>query len=167
MKHDTEDMNAKLRSEMRDYAWKYFALHADQRIKTFNFFLVLCALILGGAITFLRDVDAYGSAAVAALSLSFTSFIFWRLDIRNRQLVECAEEALRYLESQESLPNQGDEPNPLKLFLHERYHRASLRQQRVLRIIPRHWSYSTCFNAVFFIFGAASAIWGAFLLVCH
>jgi len=31
----------------RDYAWGYFVVHADQRMKLFNFFLVLSGLILG------------------------------------------------------------------------------------------------------------------------
>ena len=33
--------------DARSYAWDYFALHADQRMKLFNFFLVLAGLILG------------------------------------------------------------------------------------------------------------------------
>ena len=33
--------------EARSYAWHYFALHADQRMKLFNLFLILSGLILG------------------------------------------------------------------------------------------------------------------------
>jgi hypothetical protein len=35
---------AQIRKEMMDHAWRYFELHASQRMSLFNFFLVLAAL---------------------------------------------------------------------------------------------------------------------------
>jgi len=32
----------------RKYAWDYFEYHADQRMKTFNFFIVMAGLLAGG-----------------------------------------------------------------------------------------------------------------------
>ena len=97
-------MNPDLRREMRDYAWKYFALHADQRIKTFNFFLIMCTLIIGGLITLLRDAQHVTAKAPCAIGigLTFIAFIFWKLDHRNRELIRHAEDALKVIEKDES-----------------------------------------------------------------
>lgn len=38
-------MDEKIRNEIHDYVWKYFQIHADQRLKTFNFYMILCTLI--------------------------------------------------------------------------------------------------------------------------
>jgi hypothetical protein len=43
-------MDEKRREELRDQAWKYFALHADQRLKAFNFYLILCTVIAGAGV---------------------------------------------------------------------------------------------------------------------
>jgi hypothetical protein len=34
--------------EQRDYAWSYFQLHANQRMTSFNFFVVIAALLTTG-----------------------------------------------------------------------------------------------------------------------
>jgi hypothetical protein len=40
----------------RDYAWSYFQLHANQRMASFNFFVVIAALLTTGlARTFDKD----------------------------------------------------------------------------------------------------------------
>lgn len=148
-------MDDKLRAEMRDYAWKYFELHADQRIKTFNFFLILCVFIGGGLIAMLKDTQGSTICAVPAFSLSFISFIFWRLDVRNKHLVQHAQEALKVLENDDRLPDETAIPHRLKLFSHEEYLGIRERQRRILRFIPTYYSYSTCFRAVFAVFALA------------
>ena len=34
-------MDEKQHAMIRDYAWKYFSMHADQRLKTFGFYVTL------------------------------------------------------------------------------------------------------------------------------
>jgi hypothetical protein len=159
------DINDELRSELRDYAWKYFALHADQRIKTFNFFLILCTLIAGGLITILRDGGNIALGALPAFILTLLSFVFWRLDIRNKQLIHHSEEALMILEDDDRLPDCDNTPNRLKLFRHEGHMTDKRRQTRLLRLFSTHYSYSTCFNLVFLIFGLSGLITGIILLI--
>ena len=83
--------------EAHTYAWGYFALHADQRMRLFNFFLILSSLILG-AFSAVKGM-AVGSKSIALLPLLLvlTAFIFWRLDERTRRLVKNGENALRFL----------------------------------------------------------------------
>ena len=42
----------------RNYAWSYFAYHADQRMKTFNFFLVAAGLLSSGIATLFKGNTA-------------------------------------------------------------------------------------------------------------
>lgn len=151
-------MKDNFHSDLRDYAWKYFALHADQRMKTFNFFLMLCAVIVGGMITLIRDPQGRHLAAPVGLALAFVSFVFWRLDVRNKQLIHHAEEALQLLEQDDRLCDKDGVPHRLKLFTHENHLARELRRGRILRLIPTYWSYSLCFNAVFLVFGLAGLI---------
>jgi len=158
-------MDEKLRCELRDYAWKYFALHADQRIKTFNFFLVLCTFTTGGLIALLKDAQDARLGAPVALAVTFISFIFWRLDIRNKELIHGSEAALILLEKDGRLKDNGKVTNPLKIFTSEQNATDARKRERFLGFLPRHYSYSTCFNAVFAVFGLAGLIAGITLLL--
>jgi hypothetical protein len=122
-------MDEKLRAELRQYAWNYFALHSDQRIKTFNFFLVLCTLIIGGLIALLKDWKESRLAVPAAFGLTFMSFIFWKLDVRNKELIHHSEEALRLLEDDGRLPDELNAPHRLKIFSHEDYQTSELKKR--------------------------------------
>jgi hypothetical protein len=115
-------MTAEEVKEARSYAWNYFALHADQRMKLFNFFLVLSGLILG-AFPAVRNM-APGLKVVALLPsfLVLSAFIFWRLDERTRRLVKNAEAALKFLDERWSAPPPGDGmPHYLRLFERDDY----------------------------------------------
>ncbi len=146
-------------ADMLDYAWKYFALHADQRIKTFNSFLVLCTLVTGGLIAVLKDADDPSFATPLALLLPFLSFVFWKLDQRSRQLVHHAEAALKRLESTcFDVSDDPDGPNVLKVFSREESVTATLKARRNWNPFTKFFSYSTCFRAVFLAFGIAGII---------
>lgn len=90
--------NASLK-EQRDYAWSYFQLHANQRISSFNFFVVIAALLTTGlAGTLKSDFEHHYMGVALALSLLVISFIFWKMDQRVRYLIKHAEEALKAIE---------------------------------------------------------------------
>jgi hypothetical protein len=81
----------------QSYAWNWFALHAGQRLQLVNFWLVAIAFLAAAF------VQARASHLVAiAFGVSVTgvvsSLAFIRLDIRTRQLVRVAENALRAFE---------------------------------------------------------------------
>jgi hypothetical protein len=66
--------------EQRDYAWSYFQLHANQRMTSFNFFVVIAALLTAGLARSLEnDFKYYLVGLCLGISLMITSFIFGSL----------------------------------------------------------------------------------------
>jgi hypothetical protein len=93
-----------LHTKAFEHAWRYFDLHAQQRMTVFNFFLFLVGLVGAGIAT---SAQAAKELAILGcflgLLLAFISFIFWKLDQRVSFLMKRAELAMASLESQ--LPN--------------------------------------------------------------
>lgn len=88
--------------ESRDleHAWRYFALHAGQRMTVFNFFVASAGLALTGLAWTLADGSKkWPLGAAAGVGAAALSFVFWRLDQRGGQLVKNAEDAMVALES--------------------------------------------------------------------
>ena len=149
-------------AEARTYAWGYFALHADHRMKLFNFFLILSGLILG-AFTAVKGMAAGAKVvAVLPLLLVFTAFIFWRLEERTRRLVKNGEDALRFLDEQlpfEAMPDQS--PHYLRLFERDDHLMELARKRRRMRnLLPI--SYADSFRMAYVMIscvGVALALW--------
>lgn len=78
-----------------DHAWRYFALHAQQRMSVFNFFVVLSGILATGICAGLQvgKPTAPVTAILGALLALFAS-VFQRLDKRGAHLVKLAEDAL-------------------------------------------------------------------------
>src|SRR3954468_18009725 len=91
------DPNAldKLNEQAREHAWTWFALHANQRMQSFNFFLVATAFLVAAYGALLEKHQA--AAAAVAIAGAWLAFWFSRLDIRSRQLVKASEAALRII----------------------------------------------------------------------
>jgi hypothetical protein len=138
-------------SEMLEHAWRYFDLHAGQRISLFNFSLVvegtmgagLAACLLGSAL-----LNASG-VALGAL-MGFVSFIFWKLDQRTSFLIKHAEDAMGQIE--ETLPIAA-----ARIVSRE----ASLSAQRTGS--GSMWTYSEVLRLGFLVMGAVG---GSGALVC-
>jgi hypothetical protein len=85
----------------RDHAWDYFALHADQRLKTFHFYILLetglVAAMLVAARAGTSNAWIYG---VIGIFMVLLSFVFWKLDQRTKGMIKVAEEALKEFEAQ-------------------------------------------------------------------
>lgn len=148
--------------ENRDYAWKYFSLHADQRLKTFHFFVVLSALISGATLTIVKSADNIAYAIPMTYILSFLAFIFWKLDQRNRGLIKHAEDALKSIEKTYTDPENTNKRS-IKLFLEEET--KTRKNKQSYSIIDMQLSYSNCFNSVFFVFGFIAFIFGTAILI--
>jgi hypothetical protein len=80
-----------------DHAWNWFALHAGQRMQTFNFFLVATGFLVAAYGSLLDEHR--GGAIVVALLEAWLAMWFSRLDARTRQLVKAAERALAVSEA--------------------------------------------------------------------
>jgi hypothetical protein len=134
----------------RDYAWGYFKLHADQRLQSFNFFLIVAGLLAGGITSLLKEGGStWWVAALLGLTLAVLSLVFWRLEERTKHLVKNAEEALKYLDSQEGFPDEQEISHVLRLFDHDDY---------VVRERRWHLSYSKCLTIVFFVFAILGVV---------
>ena len=137
-------------ARMEERAWASFALHAGQRLTTFNFFIVLSSLLINALVVSLqRDFRVPHVGVVIGLLLALLAFIFWKIDVRNRQLIKLAEEVIKYFES--TAPKAGDAD----------VHAGALFTQEVvatakLKTASRFWyfTYAKAFAAVYWLVGA-------------
>lgn len=81
----------------QSYAWNWFALHAGQRLQLVNFWLVAVAF-LASAFVQARSSHLAALAFGIAITGTVSSLAFLRLDVRTRQLVQVAENALKSIE---------------------------------------------------------------------
>jgi len=149
-------MELQRQNETRDYAWKYFALHADQRLRTFNFYLLIVAVVFGGLLAYLKDARSPAYAFPAGLLLAALSYIFWRLDCRAQEFIKHAEEVLMAIEK--DIP-EDQVPEQLRLFHGEDAKTQALRKDQgtpswsPISWFRGHFGYYACFKAAFWIFG--------------
>jgi hypothetical protein len=97
MSNGTQDPNIILPKEKLDYAWKWFAYHAGQRLTAFNFLLVLSAG-LSVAMSKAYEIGAYEFILITSAFGAFAALGFTVLDWRNKELVELGHKALRSIE---------------------------------------------------------------------
>jgi len=153
---DRVAMTPENRNQMREYAWKYFSHHADQRLKTFNFYLLLVTVVFGGLLAYLKDAKVPALAAPVGLLLSFVSLVFWKLDRRNRDLIVHSEAMLKQIEV--DIPD-SEVPATCRLFGNEEQQTSQVRQDRRINVWnPFSWfrplyTYSDCFRAIFWVIG--------------
>src|SRR5262249_4702094 len=146
--------------EQRDYAWAYFQLHANQRMSSFNFFVVIAALLTTGLATTLKsDFTHHYVGVVLALSLFVISFVFWKMDQRVRYLIKHAEEALKAIEEKWMSNEDFIGPN-LALFRTEEEKTDSIRELGSWKPWQWHLSYAACFEAVYLVFGVLAVVGG-------
>jgi hypothetical protein len=86
-------------SDALDLAWRYFQQHASQRISFFNFFVVLASSMVAVLAAALFQLNVYPLGVAVGLMLAFLSFVFWKVDERNKHLTKIGEKALIELES--------------------------------------------------------------------
>ena len=141
--------------DQRDYAWSYFQLHANQRMSSFNFFVVIAALLTTGmARTFDKDFEFYLIGVILGAGLSVVSFTFWKLDQRVRFLVKHAEETLKKLEDVYVPEGESEQigQQVAKLFSTEEQKTHEIRSTKTINPWKWHLSYSDCFGVVYVVF---------------
>lgn len=81
--------------DIRNQAWKYFEMHAGQRMSIFNFYITISTAILAAIGVFL-SIDKIAPLLIAAfgLLLILFSIVFWGLDMRTKNLIHIAEEII-------------------------------------------------------------------------
>lgn len=83
------------------YAFEHFKYHADQRIKVFNFFILLSIFIDGAVLTAYEKSLPYISISIMGALIYLTVIIFKILDDRSRSLIDISKKALIKLEKEE------------------------------------------------------------------
>ena len=148
-------------AEHRKYAWDYFEVHAEQRLKTFNFYLVLAALLITASSTAFRMQFFNPFVGLSlGLLLAFLSYIFQKLDLRNKELIGVGEQALMAIEKKMGPEGQDEIPHVFQLFNREKYQTDLLKKN-----CSEHYSYSQCFKWVYRCLGWAGLALAIFHVV--
>ncbi|KTC08375.1 hypothetical protein AO387_25485 [Pseudomonas syringae ICMP 11168] len=121
-----------------EHAWKYFELHAQQRMTVFNFFLAISGLTAAGIGAGLQQGSKF-SALVCLLGcfLFFIAFLFWKLDQRASLMIKASENAIIALE-------QAAVTKEASIFSNEQQLSKSFG-------LTAAWSYGRCFRTCFIL----------------
>lgn len=134
-----------------EYSLRYFELHAEQRMSTFNFFIVLSGLLITSLVSTFDKEFTYPSAGyVISLSMIYISCIFWKLDQRVSFLVKHAEKSLSWLEKLE-ISKDPDYPD---IFTAEEIETSKCEPPVWPGFFRAKMRYSQCFNALYLLFCA-------------
>ena len=137
-----------------EHTWRYFELHANQRMAVFNFFLLMSGAIAAGlAATLQGSVKLAFVGIVLGCLLALVSFVFWKLDQRVGFLIKHGEAALAEVER--SLPEHN-----ARLFLSEPGRTTVAKGESSWW--SRQWTYGCAFRFVFWVMGL-TGIGGAIL----
>ncbi len=124
-----------------DHAWRYFELHAGQRMSTFNYFLVVFGIVSAGLAGCLRADGIFRlMGAALGVCLIVVAVAFWKLEQRVAFLIKHAEDALRQLE----LVHVVDSA---RLFQKEPEHTRET--QAMSSAAKRIWTYGKSFRIVY------------------
>lgn len=93
----------------QEHAWKYFEIHANQRIVLFRYYIGIFIFFISAIgflfIRFYQDgILSEISAFAASIIFIIITCIFRLLDLRNRELIHFGEDALREIESNLNSP---------------------------------------------------------------
>lgn len=127
----------KANGEALEHAWRYFQLHANQRITVFNYFIVLSGILATGLASAIQASPRLAAVGVVlGLLLSLLSFVFWKLDQRTSFLIKHAEQLIKAVE-----------PAVATLFQEEVAKTEDARKTKGL------WTYGRAFRVIFLVMG--------------
>ncbi len=139
--------------QAREHAWKYFELHANQRIAVFNFFLILSGALSAGIAATLQGTQRFSLLGVGlGVILALVAFVFWKLDQRVSFLIKHAERALAQIEC--AFPDPS-----VQLFNSAPSKTAAAKESA--GFWGRRWTYGQVFRLLFWamaLFGATGAV---------
>lgn len=95
-------MDALTEKDRLDYAWKYFALIADQRIKTFNFYIIVLIASFGGTLSAISQSFSAQIWILLGVAHMIVALIFWLIDVRSCKMLDISSNALVEIEESDS-----------------------------------------------------------------
>jgi hypothetical protein len=81
-----------------EYAWKHFTVIADQRLKTFNFYIIIVAASIAATVAAVEKTKSYGLMLACGLMHPVCALVFFLVDERSRRLVNIPKEKLMQFE---------------------------------------------------------------------
>jgi hypothetical protein len=81
------------------YLWDHFKFNAEQRLKGFNFFVLLSIFADGGVFTALEKDLSPGLLSLIGFFIIILATVFWLVDTRSQQLLRLAIPGLKDFES--------------------------------------------------------------------
>jgi len=126
---------------------------------------VLSTLLTTGLFsTFQKEFVLIPVGLVLGILLVLLSFVFWKLDERNKGLIKNVENGLKYLEQQQlSSVNKPEEVT--RIFSYEVSSTEQFRAQRSIWPWKNLYSYSECFRFIFLLFAVVGLL--GFLLSAY
>jgi len=82
-----------------EFLWEHFKFNAEQRIKAFNFFVLLSIFADGGVFTAIEKELSPFLLLILGLFIVLLSIIFWLVDHRSRTLVRLSVPGLKKYEA--------------------------------------------------------------------
>jgi hypothetical protein len=79
--------------------WDHFKLNAEQRLKSFNFFLLVAIFVNGGVINAIDKNLSPALLLLLGIFLCVLSFVFWLADTRSKHLLKLSVDALLEMEA--------------------------------------------------------------------
>lgn len=142
------------------HLWEYFKIHADQRMAIFNFYIVISTLLTTGVIgSFHKDFNFPIIGAWLSLMIISISFLFWKLECRNRQLIHLSEEGIKNLENScISFDEDNDSLKSFKIFNREAVGKENFNKDYQWEFLNKPYSYRKCFQYIFILFGLTGIV---------
>jgi len=131
-----------------EHSWRYFQLHAAQRITVFNFFVATSGLLVAALVFALRGGTETATLSLAAgFGLFALSFVFWKLDRRVSAMIKASEAVIMKVEAE---------------CISEPDHRVMCKEQEVADRTTfkffGDWTYGQAFRRIFIVVGAVGAL---------
>lgn len=147
-------------------AWSYFQQHASQRVSFFNFFVVLASSMVFALTTAIAQFKLYQVGVVAGMALSATTFVFWKIDERNKMMTKIGEDALREFESNYAFAPSASEPDgcppAVQIFRREAWLTDRIRNERsALPAWRRQVSMSKSLNLMYSMYALIGLLFAA------
>ena len=141
--------------ELLEHGWRHFQFHAQQRLSLFNFYVVLCGLLVASWATVMTSDKPLTAVGVLLSSLlALFSYVFWRLDQRNAYITK---EAERVIETAEKRLFGSDSD----LFCAEKIDKPL---GKARHLMTKYWSFGTSLRVIFVcvgLIGASGAVFSA------
>ena len=143
---------------LREQAWNYFEIVAQQRLTVLNFYIAVSSVIASVQFAMLQGTRLSRAGVFLGCLLVFLSYVFSKWDRRSSDMIKVAEETLMYFEDASGVEDQGGVPHVAKIVHREEYMTSRKKQKKSILFWRNYYTYRTCLNLVFSSFALVGLI---------